>query len=107
METVLIVFACFCFMAFGAIIGNISNRHVAKTIISPLLSELRYAFRHVSAHDLQVYHGVNESDWLSTRPHEDPDRKGGEVYGTDLAAEAERLAQEFERLNGDLPPTAE
>jgi hypothetical protein len=107
MELLFTVIACFCFMLVGALIGHLGSRHLSKDIIKPLLDELHYSFKHVSARDLQVYHGVNESDWLSTRPHD-----GGRVWDkdempTDLAAEAERLAQEFERLNGDLPPTAE
>ena len=104
METFLTVISCFCFMVFGAIIGAVANRNINRSIIAPLLVELRYAFKHVSAHDLQVYHGINESDWLSTRPHEPSE---GRESSIDLAAEAERLAQEFERMNGDLPPTAE
>lgn len=104
METVLTVISCFCFMICGAVIGAIANRNISKSIIGPLLAEIRYAFKHVSAHDLQVYHGINESDWLSSRPHEPSERRESAV---DLAAEAERLAQEFERMNGDLPPSAE
>ena len=103
MEMFLTILACFCFMLVGAVLGHLSNRQISKDIISPLLSERHYVFRHMASHDLQVYHGIKESDWLSERPHEAQERRPR----TDLAAEAERLAQEFERLNGDLPPTAE
>jgi hypothetical protein len=107
MELLFTVVACFCFMLVGAIIGHLANRHIVKDMMKPLLDELHYAFKHVSARDLQVYHGINESDWLSTRPHSDGRNWEKDEMPTDLAAEAERLAQEFERLNGDLPPTAE
>ena len=102
MELAVTVIACFAFMVVGAVIGTIANAQLSRAVISPLLENLKYAFKHVSAHDLQVYHGINESDWLSSRPHEAPDKQP-----MDMAAEAERLAREFERMNGDLPPTAE
>ena len=106
MELALTVFACFCFMIFGALIGNVASARLIGSIVAPLLEELRYVFKHVASHDLQVYHGINESDWMATRPH---DIRGGmsSEAPMDMAAEAERLAREFERMNGDLPPTAE
>jgi hypothetical protein len=55
--------------------------------------------KHVAAHDLQVYHGISEVDRNQARPFE----TSKSIMGLD----PEALAMELERMNGDLPPSAE
>ena len=56
-----------------------------------------------NAHDLQVYNGVVETDWAGERPYigSPPKSRAQTVF------DAEELARELERYNGDLPPSAE
>jgi len=102
MDVIATAFTHLLFIVTGAIIGGAATRRMAQVVVEPLLEELHYAFKHVSAHDLQVYHGIQETDWSSTRPH----RKGGKNMDQALM-DADALARELDRQYGDLPPTAE
>ena len=94
-ELIFTVLACFGFLAFGAWIGV----RAQKSVMGPYLELIQYMVKHVAAHDLQVYHGISEVDRNSSKPFTD-DRG---IMGLD----PEELAMELERMNGDLPPTAE
>ena len=103
-ELVFCVVACFAFMLVGAWIGIRAQERAT----APLLDQLQYMFKHVSSHDLQVYHGVQETDWMSSRPYEKPTAATPVARTSeDIMLAAENLAREFERANGDLSPTAE
>ena len=104
METLLIVGACFVFAIVGAIVGSIANARLSDEVVKPLIEELHYAIKHISAHDLQVYHGIIESDHAGERPHFGPTPP---KTRDQMAFDAEELARELDRYNGDLPPTAE
>ena len=103
-ELVFCVIACFAFMLVGAWIGIRAQERAT----APLLEQLHYMFKHVSSHDLQVYHGVQETDWMANRPYDKP-TAATPVGRTseDIMLDAENLAREFERANGDLAPSAE
>mgnify|MGYP001185422406 FL=1 len=103
-ELVFCVIACFAFMLVGAWIGI----RAQEKATAPLLDQLQYMFKHVSSHDLQVYHGVQETDWMANRPYEKPTAATPVVRTSeDIMLDAENLAREFERANGDLAPSAE
>ena len=103
-ELVFCVIACFAFMLVGAYIGIKAQERAT----GPLLDQLQYMFKHVSSHDLQVYHGVQETDWMANRPYEKPTAATPVARTSeDIMLDAENLAREFERANGDLSPTAE
>lgn len=91
---------CLSCVATGAIIGALTIRKLSNVIITPLIKEIHYMVKHISAHDLQVYHGINETDWGSSRPHAD-------VQAPSPMWDQEAFARELERFNGDLPPSAE
>lgn len=91
-------------MLVGAWIGIRAQERAT----APLLDQLQYMFKHVSSHDLQVYHGVQETDWMANRPYDRPTAVTPNARtAEDLMLDAEDLAREFERANGDLSPTAE
>lgn len=104
MELVLTVSACLVFTIVGAVAGSIASSRLAEGVVKPLIKELHYAIKHISAHDLQVYHGITESDWSAERPHFGFDRPKSRE---EMALDAEELARELDRYNGNLPPTAE
>tara|TARA_B100000929_G_scaffold194854_1_gene154521 strand:- start:3647 stop:3961 length:315 start_codon:yes stop_codon:yes gene_type:complete len=104
MELILTVVACFVFTIIGAVVGGLASARLAEDVVRPLIKELHYAIKHISAHDLQVYHGVSESDWSAERPHFGPDTPRSREQ---MAFDAEELARELDRYNGNLPPTAE
>ena len=91
---------CLSSVTAGAIIGALTITKLSHVIITPLIKEIHYMIKHVSAHDLQVYHGISETDWGTKRPHPAPEQR------TSLW-DQEQFARELERYNGDLPPTAE
>ena len=97
METAFTVLACFIFMAFGAWIGVKAQ----KMLMKPFIELIEYMIKHVASHDLQVYHGISEVDRASKAPYE---RRMSETV---MGLSPEELAMELERMNGDLPPTAE
>ena len=103
MELILTVVACFLFMLAGAIVGSIASGRVCEEVVKPLISELHYCIKHVSAHDLQVYNGIVETDWTGDRPYiGNPPKTRGQMI-----LDAEELARELDRYNGDLPASAE
>ena len=103
-ELVFSVIACFAFMIVGAWIGIRAQERAT----APLLEQLHYMFKHVSSHDLQVYHGVQETDWMANRPYEKPTAATPVARTSeDIMLDAENLSREFERANGDLAPSAE
>ena len=95
-ELILTVIACFGFLAFGAWIGI----RAQKQVMQPFLDLIQYMVKHVAAHDLQVYHGISEVDRNQGRPFKSEQRGS-------MGMSPEDLAIELERMNGDLPPTAE
>lgn len=103
MDVVITAFTHLLFIVAGAIIGGAATRRMAQVVVEPLLQELHYAFKHVSAHDLQVYHGIQETDWSTARPHKRTQTKTMDQSLMD----ADALARELDRQYGDLPPTAE
>lgn len=103
METLITAFTYFIFVLTGAIIGGAATRRMSQTVIDPLLAEVRYMIKHLSAHDLQVYHGIQEVDWGTNRPYDRKKPKSMEQQIMD----ADALARELDRQYGDLPPNAE
>jgi len=103
MELIVVPLACFIFMIAGAVIGSVAASRVSEDVVKPVVQELHYCIRHISAHDLQVYNGVVETDWAGERPYigSPPKSRAQTVF------DAEELARELERYNGDLPPSAE
>tara|TARA_B100001013_G_scaffold343937_1_gene272802 strand:+ start:4263 stop:4571 length:309 start_codon:yes stop_codon:yes gene_type:complete len=102
MDIIFTAFTYFVFVITGAIIGGAATRRMASVIVQPLLKELHYAFKHVSAHDLQVYHGIQETDWSTSRPHQRQPKSHEQQM-----MDADALARELDRQYGDLPPNAE
>ena len=51
MDVVVTAFTHLLFIVTGAIIGGAATRRMAQVVVEPLLEELHYAFKHVSAHD--------------------------------------------------------
>ena len=102
MDIIFTALTYFLFVITGAVIGGAASRRMAQTVVAPLLKEVHYMFKHVSAHDLQVYHGIQETDWSSARPH------GKKIPNMEQQMmDADALARELDRQFGDLPPTAE
>ena len=96
-EMIFTVIACFVFLVFGAFIGVKAQ----KMLMKPFIDLIEYMVRHVASHDLQVYHGISEVDRATNAPHQRP------RSDTIMGLSPEELAMELERMNGDLPPTAE
>ena len=104
-ELVLLSVALFCSMAFTAWLSLTIQRRIQE----PLLKEMRYMIRHISAHDLQVYHGVAMTDY-QTAPNQRMNGLGSQAptkSREELVIEAETIAREFDRFNGNLTATAE
>lgn len=102
-ETILLSLSVFFAVGFTAWL----MLTVQKRSQEPLLKEMRYMIRHVAAHDLQVYHGISMTDFQT-----DPQRRRTPAAKNsrspeDLMVEAEALAMEFDRMNGNLAPSAE
>ena len=91
------VISCFVFLAFGAWMGIKAQ----KTIMKPFFELIEYMIKHVASHDLQVYHGISEVDRANKRPFEQA------RSDTVMGLSPQDIAMELERMNGDLPPTAE
>lgn len=104
-ELSLLAVALFGAMAFTAWLSLTIQRRIQE----PLLKEMRYMIRHISAHDLQVYHGVAMTDY-QTAPGAAPGGSGAQPSTRsreELVVEAESIAREFDRFNGNLTATAE